>query len=168
MHPQNQGDEHPPATQILLPEEGDVGPLALPCGAQNYLPPQPWGQGRGRTPCLHLRGPANSPQGGNPKIQRVPVKAPGAAGQQEPLTPPHSQKYPGQHGETEAQSILSRAGPQTPHGGLQPASMCPQPCDPSAHVCPVLLWALGTRCHPLPDVEDGKSLRHHARLVLNN
>lgn len=59
MHPQTKG------MSILLPP-------------RSYSPkrgtwdPLPWGQRRGRTPCLHLGGLANSPQGGNPKMERIP------------------------------------------------------------------------------------------------
>lgn len=80
MHPQTKG------LSILLPP-------------RSYSPkrgtwdPLPWGQRRGRTPCLHLGGLANSPQGGNPKMERIPRqlswKSPGGsrtAGASHPFT----------------------------------------------------------------------------------
>lgn len=93
MHPQTKGMSILLPPRSCSPRRGTWDPL--PCPGGNRLT---WSQGRGRTPCLHLRGPTNAPQGGNPKIQRVPGRALGVAGQQESLTPPAHRSIQGSVG----------------------------------------------------------------------
>lgn len=152
MHPQTKG------MSILLPprscslRRGTWDSLPCPGGHRLTSHHSPGAKGGAGPPACILGAPQTPLKEGTPKCKgspgSCPGRAPGAAGQQETLTAPHSQKCPGQHGETEAQSTSSRAGLQTPRGGLQPASTCPQPCVPSAHVQPVLPWALGTALSP--------------------
>lgn len=133
-----------------------MGPPALPWEAQITPPPRPWGQGRGRTPCLQLL-----PKEGTPKFKGCLDDPGGDTTARASHTSPFA-KCPVQCGETEAQSTPSRAGHRLHVGAFD---VCP--CVPK-HVSPVLPWALGQHCHPLPGVQDGESPRPSARPVLNN